>query len=135
MSCLYLRFLDGLHAGRKAGGGGRLSLPGWRTGRQPDRFLFATPSILRFFVSSILTVGTSQLDRESYWIHAFATDLRPKVLNPLLIAPCGSIRRLPRFARRVGLDAQVREIREHPVDTESAECFEFRGHVAVISGR
>ena len=27
MSCLYLRFLDGLDAGRTAGRGGRLSLP------------------------------------------------------------------------------------------------------------
>jgi hypothetical protein len=52
MSCLYLRFLDGLHAGRKAGGGGRLSLSGWRTGRQPD--LVSSSRLLRFFDSSYL---------------------------------------------------------------------------------
>jgi len=52
MSCLYLRFLDGLDAGRKAGGGGRLSLPGWRTGRQPD--LVPSSRLLRFFDSSYL---------------------------------------------------------------------------------
>jgi len=52
MSCLYLRFLDGLDAGRKAGGGGRLSLPGWRTERQPD--LVSSSRLLRFFDSSYL---------------------------------------------------------------------------------